>query len=103
MSDHGKEKVSSTRPIGFRAGSLRSWLDKLAGDTGKELSEVIRIGLTACKPQIDSIVRACGPNPSDEELRQLADDVEACRHARQLGVDPRAALRDAAAAQLSRG
>lgn len=102
MSDHGKEKVSSTRPIGFRAGSLRPWIEELAQATGKDLSEVIRIGLTACKPQIDSIVRACGPNPSDDELRQLADDVEACRYARQLGVDPRIALRDAAEEQLSR-
>lgn len=97
-----REKLSSTKPINFRAGALRGWLDELADKTGKDLSDVIRIGLTACKPQIDTVVRACSPNPSDEELQQLADDVEACRYARQLGVDPRIALRDAANAALSR-
>ncbi|HEX2101465.1 MAG TPA: hypothetical protein VHF69_12415 [Candidatus Synoicihabitans sp.] len=100
MNDEPKPKVSSRRPIGFRPGELRDWLDGLAKETGKDLSEVIRIGLTACKPQIDAIVRKCGPNPSEEFLLQLASDLEACMYARTLDLNPRAVLRDAATQSL---
>ena len=84
-----REKLSSSKSIGFRPGALRGKLDTLYAelqkqDSGLKLSDVVRDGVTAFWPQIEAYLRARQQTNLDPV--QLATLTIVCAKALEHGV-----------------
>lgn len=91
MADISGTKFSSSKSIGFRPGFLRADLDALLGelqihDSGLNLSDLVRDGLTAFWPQIAAYLRARQQTKLDPQV--LAQMTTICAKAIEMGLTP---------------
>jgi hypothetical protein len=99
----GAIKFSSAKNIGFRPGpEFRAQIEELAAVSGWRISDIARVGLQTCWPEIKALVLASGRRPgTDQDLGELRQVLELCRVAQERGVDVRAALSSAMDAKLA--
>lgn len=79
-------KLSKT--FGFRVNpEWRERLEKLAADTGRDISEILRDGLQAYWPEIEALNYQLGRRATSEQLAQLRAWMQAGQQASALGID----------------
>lgn len=93
-------KLSMAKAVGFRPGALREKLDALSAATGRDISDILRDGITAYWPEIEALNTTLGRSASPQEVTKVREWIDACTHAAKLGIDPRATLVAAAETKL---
>lgn len=69
------------------APMMRQNLDGLAKTTGRDVSDIVRDGLSAFWPEIEALNRQLGHRASAEDVTRLRTWMDAGREAAALGID----------------
>lgn len=77
-----------SKSVGFRANpELRSKIESLAGQTQRDISDILRDGVVAFWPEIEALNRQLGRRATTEDVARLRAWMDAGREAHALNID----------------